>query len=129
MTDFGLTLEQYNEALTQGQLLVTRCAHCGAQDALPTSWCFRCGRRELETHVHTGAASVFSWVVCHYAFDPALTAEVPYTVLVVELQGGGRVYGRLDSADTSQPIRAGLEVELLPTVTRERRYPVFRIRR
>jgi uncharacterized OB-fold protein len=124
-----LTLSAYNDAVALGHFLVTRCLSCGAQDAIPTASCFRCGHPQLRIEPHPGAGSLFSWVVCHYAFDPALANEVPYTVIVVELTGGGRVYGRLDAVPAvGSPLHAGLELELNPVATAERRFPVFRRR-
>jgi uncharacterized OB-fold protein len=76
---------------------------------------------------HAGAGRVFSWVVNHFAFVPGLLAETPYCVLLVSLDGGGRVYGRLAPASVDQwPIRAEMPVELDPKATGERGYPVYR---
>jgi uncharacterized OB-fold protein len=57
------------------------CPHCGAT-----------GRDEVEA---SGGGTIYSWVRVHRAADPALAADVPYTVVAVDLDEGCRMFGRL----------------------------------
>jgi uncharacterized OB-fold protein len=95
-TGRGLTLGSFREALGRGEIAVSQCANCGTQQAIPSATCFNCGSTRLEVQRHSGAGRIFSWVVCHYPFADDLREEVPYTVVLVELEGGGRIYGRLE---------------------------------
>jgi uncharacterized OB-fold protein len=120
----GLTLERHREGLARGRIAVAGCSACGCQQAILGDSCFACGAGTLETHDHSGHGRVFSWVVNHFAFAPALEAEVPYCILLVSLDGGGRIYGRL--AAPHGQIEAEMPVVLDEGPTRERGYPVFR---
>ncbi len=101
-----LSLAAIDTSIRGGVLTVARCRACGAEHAFPTPSCFRCGSPDLAIVPHSGSGKVFSWVVNHYAFD-ADQAEVPYTVLLVELEGGARVYGRLRDEAAMRPRLAG----------------------
>ena len=120
----GLTQVLHRAALARGCIAVATCGACGRRQAIPGDSCFACGSRTLEVHDHPGNGRVFSWVVNHFAFRPELAAELPYCVLLVSLDGGGRVYGRL--VPSEGPIEADRPVVLDPKLTQERGYPVFR---
>jgi uncharacterized OB-fold protein len=65
--------------------------------------------------------------VNHYAFAPELAQETPYTVALIELEGGGRVYGRLERSESQQlNISADMPVTLDAQATGQRGYPVYR---
>ena len=53
----------------------------------------------------TGA--LYSWTVIHLAADPVYAAETPYTVGLVELDDGTRLYGRVVGVDHDD-LRDGL---------------------
>ena len=120
-----LTLAALREAFGCGEIIVAICRSCGTQQAIPSATCFGCGSTGLELQRHSGSGRVFSWVVCHYAFANELRAEVPYVVVLVALDGGGRLYGRLEpSAEAA--IVADMELELDPAATRSKLYPIYR---
>jgi uncharacterized OB-fold protein len=123
----AVTLEAYQAALRKGALLVSRCASCGAQQCLPSDTCFTCGSDALQASHHDGAGRVFSWVVNHYAFAPELASQSPYPVVLIALDGGGRVYGRFEPASDAMRLRADLPVALDAAATAARGYPVYRI--
>jgi len=123
----ALTMEEHHAALRKGKLSVATCKDCGRQQAIPVDTCFACGSSNLRTSQHVGTGRAFSWVVCHFAFTPELVSETPYTVLLVELDGGGRVYGRLEAAHHGRSnVRADMPVVLDAELTMQRDYPVFR---
>jgi uncharacterized OB-fold protein len=121
----GLTAEAYRRALQDGQLCVAICASCGGRQALPADTCFACGSDNLRVDRHSGAGRVFSWVINHYAFAADLSSETPYTVVLVTLEGGGRVYGRFERTPDGPPIDAHLPVVLDIESTARRGYPVY----
>jgi uncharacterized OB-fold protein len=55
----------------------------------------------------SGTGHVYSFVRVHRALNPALSAEVPYCIATVDLEGGGRIQGRLEPAAAA---RIGLAV-------------------
>lgn len=126
----SLSPGEVDEATARGAVRVARCAACGAEQAMPATTCFACGGATLVARAHEGTGRIYSWVRTHVAFEPKYEAEVPYTVLIVALDGGARVYGRLARADEAAgALRADLAVDLDPAETRARGCPVFALRR
>jgi uncharacterized protein len=90
------------------QLVLPYCQSCGFVWLRPAPGCPRCGSGDLSTRAQNGLGTVYTWVVVNRALDPAFAAEVPYTVLTVELECGARVVGRLLG---DEDVYAGMEVE------------------
>ena len=61
---------------------------------------------------------VWSWTITHRAIDPAFTEQLPYAVVVVELEEGVRVVGNLRSIEISA-LRIGLPVAVLLDIRSE----------
>lgn len=118
-----LTQPMREAALGEGKLLVAKCAHCGSEQCFAAPSCFACGGTRQDIAAHTGSGTVFSWVVNHRAFG--YEAETPFTVLLVELDGGGRVYGRLLEEGLRSELAGGEVVTLDSEATRIASYPVF----
>ena len=61
-----------------------------------------------------GRGRVFTWTVTHRPIDPAFADELPYAVLVVELDEGPRVVGNLlglEPADLASTYRCVVELD------------------
>ncbi len=86
-------------ALDDGTLLVSVCGACGHRWLPPLATCPRCGSREVTGVPAPGAGALYSWTVIHLAADPAYAAETPYTVGLVALDDGTRLYGRIVGVD------------------------------
>jgi len=124
----SLSPDQVRQATAEGAIRVARCADCGSEQAMPADTCFACGGERLATAPHAGGGRLYSWVRTALAFDPKYAAEVPYTVLVVALDGGARVYGRLAADDEGRAALAdGLRMTLDPAATRAKGCPVFKV--
>ena len=116
MTGIGLAAprrdlesEFYWSGLARRQLLLQRCDHCAKTRFPPMPGCCHCGRDGHAVIEARGAGTLYSWVVVHHAFDPALADEVPYAVGVIELAEGCRLAARL--AD-HRALRPGLSFEV-----------------
>ena len=90
----GLNAEFYRHC-ARGELCFQRCSECGTWRHLPRFMCARCGSERWSWERSTGRGRVYSWTVTHQAMHPAFAADVPYAVLVVELEEGVRMVGRL----------------------------------
>lgn len=97
--------------LQQGRLMNVACAACGARWCRPLPACPYCGGARVSLVETTGEGSVYSWVTVRRALDPAFEESVPYTVLVVDLDDGGRVNGRFLDGD---PVDADTRVRFVP---------------
>lgn len=123
----GFNTDDYRAALSEGHLVVSACQSCGRHQTIPAETCFECGSDRLEVSPHAGAGRILSWVVTHYAFFPELAEDVPYTVLLVALDGGGRAYGRLEKRADQPGDLADLPVVLDAQETASRGYPLYRL--
>lgn len=95
------------EALAAHRVVVQACPACG-RHRLPRMpacpWCAAAGGDDAEV---SGAGTVYSFVRVERALTPERASEVPYAVATVELDGGARVFGRVEPADSA---RVGLRV-------------------
>ena len=91
--------------------MVVACGTCGARWCRALPGCPACGGEQLSLVETTGVGSVYSWVTVRRALDPAFVESVPYTVLVVDLDDGGRINGRLLDDD---PVDADTRVRFVP---------------
>lgn len=83
------------DALAAHQLVLPRCARCGRYWFPPTPGCPHCGAPEHALSAVSGRGRVYSWVVVQRALSPSFQADVPYTIALVELAEGARLFGRL----------------------------------
>ena len=84
------------DELAAHRIVLQRCAACRRRRFPPVPSCPYCADPESILEQVVGSGRVYSFVVVHRAFDPAFAADVPYTVATVDLDGGGRVAGRLE---------------------------------
>jgi uncharacterized OB-fold protein len=93
------------EALAQGRLELQRCDACRRLRFPPMSTCPLCGSGEYDWERVAARGTLYSWVVTHLAFDASLADDVPYVIGTVELEGGPRLFARLEgvSAETLEP--------------------------
>jgi uncharacterized protein len=83
------------DALAASRLEVPRCLACGLAFFPPQPACPHCGSAEWERIEAGGRGRVYSWIVAYTPFDPRFAAEVPYTLVAVDLdEKGARLVGR-----------------------------------
>jgi uncharacterized OB-fold protein len=116
------------EAARRHELVVQRCRACGARRFPARELCSGCLSREADWEPVSGRGTVFSVAVVHHALHPGFAAEVPYAVVVVELEEGPRMISNLLGVAPGD-IRIGLPVEVVfEEVTPEITLPKFRPR-
>jgi uncharacterized OB-fold protein len=98
------------EGAAVGELRIQRCAACGVLRHPPRPMCPACNSLDWDFRKASGRGTVYSYVVYHH--QPATGLEVPYTVLVVELEEGVRVVGNLVQADPKE-VSVGMPVEVV----------------
>jgi uncharacterized protein len=78
-------------------LLVQRCASCGSFQSPPRLMCRTCRGSEFEWQESKGNGRVYSYTIAYHPGSPALRDEVPYVVVVVQLDdcGGARLISNL----------------------------------
>jgi len=116
------------EAARRHELVVQRCGACGARRFPAREICTRCLSREAGWERVSGRGTVFSVAIVHQALHPGFVADVPYAVVVVELEEGPRIVSNLLGV-TPHDVRIGLPVEVVfEDATPEVTLPKFRAR-
>jgi uncharacterized OB-fold protein len=83
------------QAARKGRLVVQRCGCCAALRWPPLPGCPECRSRETTWTDVAPSGTIWSFVIYHRAFLAQLRAEIPYTVVMVELDDGPYMIGRL----------------------------------
>ena len=84
----------YWEAAARGVLVIQRCSACGKLRHYPRLICAQCYSDAVSWQPASGRGTLHSWTVSHHAFHPAFAAELPYTLVTVDLEEGVRALGR-----------------------------------
>lgn len=94
----------FYDAARHGNLALAYCPACDRYDLPGTRVCPSCLSTSLQWRAASGKGTVYSYVVFHRALHPDF--DVPYAVVVVELDEGPRLVGSVVGA----PARVGLRV-------------------
>jgi uncharacterized OB-fold protein len=97
-------------AAGKGQLLIKRCRGCGRSLAPQRETCDACASEALEWAPASGKGTLYSYVFMHQVLHPAFREEVPYNVIVVELDEGPRITSNLVGTPDDQ-MRVGMRLE------------------
>jgi len=84
-------LRPFFAAARENRLVVQRCEGCGRRRFPPREICSECLCRDARWVESGGRGTVVSFNVMHQVYHPAFAAEVPYAVVLVELEDGGRM--------------------------------------
>ena len=90
----GLNAEFYAHCAA-GELRFQRCTACSTWRHPPRLRCAQCGSDEVEWALASGRGQVYSWTITHRPIDPGFSDDLPYAVLVVEMEEGPRLVGNL----------------------------------
>ncbi|MCX6005411.1 MAG: DUF2520 domain-containing protein [Chloroflexi bacterium] len=91
---FKLTFKEYNEALKQNKILGLKCNNCGSINLPPRITCQNCSSPELEILELNGRGTIQTYTVINVAPENR-EQEVPYIVVLVELEEGPWIMGNL----------------------------------
>ena len=92
----------YWQSLRKHAATIQRCTKCGRFRFPPSASCYYCGTPGGSWEPISGKGTIYSWIVIHHPIDPRLSGDVPFTVLLVELEEGPRVAGRLIGTSPQQ---------------------------
>jgi hypothetical protein len=125
----GPDMLPFFEAARRHELVVQRCGGCGTMRFPARAICSRCLARDAVWVPVSGRGTVFSFAIMHQAVHPGFAAEVPYAVVVIELDEGPRLLSNLIDCPTGD-VRIGMPVEVtFDDVSPEVTLPKFRPRR
>jgi len=92
-----LTFQQYSEALKENRLLGLKCA-CGVVTAPPRMACRKCASSEVEVMELSGRGKIKTFTTNFVAAE-GREGELPYTIVIVELDEGPWLLGNLDGLE------------------------------
>jgi uncharacterized OB-fold protein len=102
----------WQELARTRELRFQRCAGCRRWQHPPRVLCPTCGSAEARFEPSTGRGVIVTWTVTHQAFHPAFAGELPYAVVVTELEEGVRLVSGLRELAPAA-LRLGLPVEVV----------------
>jgi hypothetical protein len=116
------------DAARRHELVVQRCRGCRTFRFPARELCSRCLSRDSGWEPVSGRGTLFSFAVMHQASHPGFAAEVPYAVVMVELEEGARLLSNVVGC-AAKDLRIGMPVEVVfEDVTPEVTLPKFRPR-
>ena len=99
--EYKLTFKEYNEALKEDKLLGLKCKECGVITVPPKMVCRKCASLDLEIVQLTGKGKIQTFTVNNVASE-GREDEVPYTIVLVELDEGPWIMGNLAGIDPNE---------------------------
>jgi uncharacterized OB-fold protein len=96
-----LIFKDYNEALKQNKLLGLKCRACGAITVPPKMVCRQCASPDMAVIELKGSGKVLTFTTVFVAAE-GREAEVPYVIVMVQLEDGPWMMGNLEGIDPKQ---------------------------
>jgi len=116
----------YWEALKNHQLVVQRCLECKEYRHHPRPMCPECHSLEFEWAPVCGRGTVYTYAIVTHPLHPHWTDEVPYNVVLVELEEGIRIVSNLVDCP-NESIEIGMPVTVVfEDVSDEISLPLFK---
>lgn len=132
MPDLAIEADQrpYWDAASRHVLEILRCGACGTWIHYPQARCRRCAGTDLVPEAVSGRGTVASWTVTHLAPSPDFAGDLPFTLVMVELeeQPGLRIVTNLVGASPDE-LHVGMPVEVTFVEHDGYTLPQFRPRR
>lgn len=111
-----------------GRLMVQKCEACGTLRFPSHELCSKCNSTRSKWVEVSGRGEVFSFNIMHQVYHPAFASEVPYAVVVVELEEGCKFVSNLLGVKPHD-IRCGMPVEVsFEKISEDVSLPKFRLR-
>ena len=93
-----LYFKDYNEALKQNKLLGLKCKACGALTVPPKMACRQCASPDMEVVEVKGNGKIRTFTSVFVGAE-GRESEVPYIIVIVELDEGPWLMGNLEGVD------------------------------
>lgn len=118
--------KEYWEGCRNHRLRIQKCKDCGSYRWYPRLMCHRCNSMDVEWVKVSGKGTVYSWTVVEHPTGAIWVDEVPYIVVIVELDEGVRMVSNMVDCRPDE-LRVGMPVEVVfDDVTEQVTLPKFR---
>lgn len=108
----------FAQHLKDGRLMGTRCKACGATSFPPRADCVECMSGDFEFFELSGKATLHTYTTI-VAPPTGFEDVVPYTVGVVDLEGGGRLLAWIGDTIEEDQVEVGMECQVVPQIFEE----------
>ena len=103
----------------EGRLMIQACSDCDTLRYAGSKLCPHCHGTNSEWKQACGKGVVWSWCVFHRAYFKGFESELPYNVVLIELDEGLKVYSNVVNM-TNESLRIGMRVRaVFETATEE----------
>jgi len=121
-------MREFFDGARAGRLMVQKCNSCGALRFPAHDLCSRCNSTASRWVPVSGRGEVFSFNIMHQLYHPGFASQVPYAVVMVELEEGCKFVSNLLGVKPHD-IRCGMPVEVtFEKLSDEVSMPKFRLR-
>jgi uncharacterized OB-fold protein len=121
-------MTEFFTAAREGRLKVQKCDACGILRFPAYELCSKCNSTRSKWVEVSGRGEVFSFNIMHQVYHPAFASEVPYAVVVVELEEGCKFVSNLLGVNPHE-IKCGMPVEVtFDKISEDVSLPKFRLR-
>jgi hypothetical protein len=121
-------MRDFFEGARAGRLMVQKCDSCGTLRFPAHDLCSMCNSTASRWVPVSGRGEVFSFNIMHQLYHPGFAKEVPYAVVMVELEEGCKFVSNLLGIKPHE-IRSGMPVEVtFEKLNDEVSMPKFRLR-
>ena len=121
-------MREFFDGARAGRLMVQKCDNCGTLRFPAHDLCSKCNSTASRWVPVSGRGEVFSFNIMHQLYRPGFAKEVPYAVVVVELEEGCKFISNLLGVKPHD-IRCGMPVEVtFEKLSDELSMPKFRLR-
>jgi uncharacterized OB-fold protein len=112
-----------------GELRFQRCASCRQWRHRPRLICSACQSDQWTWELSTGHGRVYTWTIVHQALHPAFASDVPYAVVVGEMDEQVRLVARLEGWDRERtPLSLDLPMQVkFEPIENDIALPVFEL--
>lgn len=104
--EYRLPFKDYNKALKRNKLLGLKCNNCETITCPPMMVCRECASTNHEVIQLSGTGKIVTFTTSYIAAE-GREGEVPYTIVMVELDEGPWIMGNLIDID---PAKVGMEL-------------------
>ena len=104
--------------LREGALMGSRCRACGREAFPPRADCEACLSGDFELVERNGRARLLTWTRISAA-PKGFESLAPYTVALVDVEGGGRAVAWFGASVDANALTAGMELQLVPRLHEE----------
>lgn len=119
--------DEWWEAIRGGKLLYQSCRQCGQVNFYPRLTCVNCLSADLDWRESTRAGTVHAFTRVHRAAGPDFAADVPYVVILADMDDGFRLMAKLRSG-VAEAVEVGTRVAVAFEAGGERdRRPCFEV--